>query len=129
MLRQALSPICKTSAPPISTQALLLSIFKSMRLFPVIWYTFVYVLKNKTWSYSVAQMGFKVTLKPHMPQACSILPASFSQVLVIGVGHHMWLAFAYIFFVCFIFLVFFSFLLSSIYFYFLCTCYFFTYKA
>lgn len=56
-------------------------------------------------------MGFKVTLKPHMPQACGILPASVSQVLVTGVGCHMWLAFAYIFFlfVCFIFLGFFPF--------------------
>lgn len=36
MLCQALPPICKTSAPHISTQALLLSLCKSMRLFPVI---------------------------------------------------------------------------------------------
>lgn len=53
-------------------------------------------------------MGFKVTLKPHMPQACRILPASVSQALVTGVGHHKWLAFTYIFFCCcFIFLGFF----------------------
>lgn len=82
-----------------------LSIYKSMRLCPVI-IIYFYVLRRTKPGLTLAHMGFTVTLKPHMPQACSIPPASVSQGLVTGVGHRMWFAFTYTFFFGFIVLCF-----------------------
>lgn len=95
----------------------ILSIFKSTRLFPIIIIYFLLFMfsEEQKRSYAVVQMGFKVTLKPQMPQVCSPPPASASQALTTGARHHIWLTFTYIFVYCFIFLVFSSYVLPFIF--------------
>lgn len=131
MLRQALSPICKTSAPHISTQALLLSLCKSMRLFPVIIIYFCLCSPEQNLVLLCGPDG----LQSHSETTHASSLWYSSCLGLSSAGHRRWLSHVacfrlHFFFVClFHFLRVFSFLLSSIYFYFLCTCYFFTYKA
>lgn len=131
MLRQALSPICKTSAPHISTQALLLSLCKSMRLFPVIIIYFCLCSPEQNLVLLCGPDG----LQSHSETTHASSLWYSSCLGLSSAGHRRWPSHVacfrlHFFFVClFHFLRVFSFLLSSIYFYFLCTCYFFTYKA
>lgn len=109
-LPQDLSTTHLHSSPLCCLQKINLNVFLSIwnhESSPHNYYTFFCSLKNKTWSYSVAQMGFKVTLKPQMLQVCNIPPASASRALTTGGSHHIWLTFTYICVYCFIFLGFF----------------------
>lgn len=111
MLRQALSPICKTSAPHISTQALLLSLCKSMRLFPVIIIYFCLCSPEQNLVLLCGPDG----LQSHSETTHASSLWYSSCLGLSSAGHRRWLSHVACFrlhfflFVCFIFLGFFPF--------------------
>lgn len=110
MLRQALSPICKTSAPHISTQALLLSLCKTMRLFPVIIIYFCLCSPEQNLVLLCGPDG----LQSHSETTHASSLWYSSCLGLSSAGHRRWPSHVacfrlHFFFVCFIFLGFFPF--------------------